>query len=439
MSIDYTRVHEMRGEAWAWSSIASVYGVSVGTISKGYTRWKEKMLAADDEQEWQVERENEWPEDGYGDEKAEQTRMVSDISGVQGVDDLAELFGVDLDKWTVSGFRLNSWDSPVAGGGVQTMHQVRANFDRNVEQDVAAGREAIEQAIEDMKAHSPGYAPAFPHNRITTDQSVLYELALMDPHLGMKAWKPETGGGSWDLKLATEAYVKTARQLLALAWNHSVERILIVMGNDTLHVDHLEMGKVGTTTAGTPQDLDTRLPKLFTAARQAIVEVIDEARLVAPVDVLVVPGNHDQHSMYRLGEVLAAWYRLDEEVVVLNAPTRRKYYAFGANLFGFTHGQEFKRKRDPLPLIMATEAPKLWGQSSYREIHCGHFHGAAERTFMAPEDTLTEARGVRMRVLPALTPIDAWHAQEGYAHHRAASALVFKRAGGLVALYEVQP
>jgi hypothetical protein len=51
-----------------------------------------------------------------------------------------------------------------------------------------------------------------------------------------------------------------------------------------------------------------------------------------------VPGNHDELTSFHLGEILAARYDGDKHVTVDNSARLRKYYDFGTNLFGFTHG-----------------------------------------------------------------------------------------------------
>lgn len=218
-----------------------------------------------------------------------------------------------------------------------------------------------------------------------------------------------------------------------------MDRILLPIGNDFFHVDTLaDGGKGATTTRGTQQDIDTRLPKMFTLGRKCLVAAIDQARLVAPVDIVIVPGNHDQQQMYRMGEVLNAWYRDDARVAVDNSPALRKYYRYGANLFGFTHGLEFKRKRDNLVSIMATECPPdMWVATTHREWHVGHNHIAMTKNYTGdPREELWEGRGVRVRSLPGITPEDSWHYAEGYKHRRTATALAFRVSGGIEGLHE---
>lgn len=380
---------------------------------------------------------------GAGAEKETDSVLLTrdDISRILSLDDLLAFFKVDEAAWAVRDFRVNKWENYSVENGVTPLYQVRANLIRNVQRDAEIARQAYAQVVRDMQECSPVYPEPEPWDMYDamggTVDPVLLEIAPMDAHLGMLAWGRECGE-PWDLDAAVEAYVETTMKALTAARFYDVERILFVVGNDLIHADTLQGGKVATTTAGTAQDMDTRLPKIFTAARRAVVQCIDAAREIAHVDVLVVAGNHDQQTSYRLGEVLNAWYRLDDRVDVLYSPAKRQGYQYGKNGFLFTHGEEFKRKREPLALIFADEFPDLWAQSEYREVHCGHFHSTQSMRYN-PDPELTETRGVRLRVLPALTPADAWHVESGFRHHRAVTALAFHREGGLAGLHEFTP
>ncbi len=359
-----------------------------------------------------------------------------DISRIASLDDLLAFFKVDQSAWAVRDFRVNKWENYSVENGVTPLYQVRANLVRNVQRDADAARVAYDQALKDMLAASPKHQKLPPPNA-DMDSPVLYEIAPMDPHIGMLAWGRECGE-PYDLSIAVRDYVETVTKAISFASFYNVERMLLVVGNDTIHADTLQGGKIATTTAGTAQDLDTRLPKIYTAARRAIVTVADLAKQVAYLDIIVIPGNHDHLTSYHLAEVLYAWYRLDDRVNVIYSPAKRQGYQYGKNGFLFTHGEEFKRKREPLALIFADEFPELWAASEYREVHCGHFHGTKAQRY-DPQEELSETRGVRMRVLSALTPADAWHTEQGYRHHRAVTTMAFHREGGLAGMHEFTP
>jgi hypothetical protein len=440
---DHEMLIRLRGEGRSWAEIQEAHypDKSPAQVSDAFHKWaKKKGFRAGDvagpAREDNTEADRTTPDP---DSCPSVTALLTadDIARITSLDDLIEFFEVDLERWEVRDFRVNKWEQHSVKKGIVPLYQVRANLIRNVARDQEVARQVLEAAVADMKAHTPTAYLGWEDRPPPGD--ALLVVAIQDAHLGMLAWDDEVGG-SYDLQIGMEAYRAAARQLLSVHQQHDTERILFLVGNDLAHIDHLDQGKVGVTTSGTPQDFDTRLAKIFTAARRVTVDAIDQARQIAPVDVVIVSGNHDRHSMYKLGEVLQAWYRLDDRVTIHNEPRVRKYYGYGKNLLGLTHGEEFKRKREPLPLIMATEAPpELWSSTTHREWLTGHFHAAAELEYMAPRSNLSESRGVRVRSLPGLTAVDAWHHDGGYKHQRAATALVYRREGGLTALHEFHP
>lgn len=141
--------------------------------------------------------------------------------------------------------------------------------------------------------------------------------------------------------------------------------------------------------------------------------------------------------MFKLGEVLEAWYRHDPEVQVLNTPMKRKYYGWGRNVWMFTHGEELRRQRDNLALIFATECPPLiWTAGDRcREVITGHNHVNLQGKYH-PTSEVSETRAIRVRSLPALTAEDSWHYEEGYKHRRSGTALVYRQSGGVLGIHE---
>lgn len=160
-----------------------------------------------------------------------------------------------------------------------------------------------------------------------------------------------------------------------------------------LHADTPE----GTTTKGTRLDVDTRWQRMFRAARSLMVEIVDRLRHVAPVKLVVIPGNHDGSTAFYLGEALEGWYARTADVEIDNAPTVRKFHRWGNVLLWFYHGHEGK----PADWFadMANNAGPAWYECRVREGILGHIH--QERTL--------EYKGVLFRNLRSLSATDAWH------------------------------
>ena len=440
---DYPRIRARRASGWTWADIAvaDYPGRTGKQLRQAYWQWGQRQnpsLGTDGPAR---------PDLLSGDIHREGPVALHDIRSLE---DLVRAFSLDPEEWEVKEFRLkgggSKWDQSVRDGLKATSErvQVSVHFVRRMEKRAEILQASITDALEDLRNHAPPYETPqriFETRALLEPNPMLAVLALMDPHFGMLAYGKEVGA-DYDMNIATRDYMDIVYRALGAAAQYNLDRILFIVGNDLAHVDGMGTDskgnrRGGATTKGTTQDVDTRLSKLFSAVRRAMVEATDAARTLAPVDLLVVPGNHDSETMYRLGEVLHAWYRNDDEVNVIYGANKRKYYGWENVALMFTHGEELKRHRDNLPMIMATECPApIWTASEHgsREIITGHFHINMQGGYY-PTAEANESRAIRTRSLPGLTPEDAWHHEEGYKHHRAGTLLMY-RPSGFAGLHE---
>lgn len=317
---------------------------------------------------------------------------------------------IDLAVWDVERFVVNKWEvgakDPRGRIIVEPLYQVKAWLVRNAMADrlveLRAGilADIRAEAVAPLRlARTAIASPAARH---------MLEVSAFDLHFGKLAWGQETGGPDYDVSIARECFMAAVEDLMQKAAGFPLQRILLPIGNDLLQTDNL----AGTTTGGTPQDTDSRYVKAFRHARSALAWAVQRLATVAPVLVIVVPGNHDRLTAFHMGEVLAAQFADDPRVTVDNSPKLRKYVPFGVNLLGFTHGSE--EKHADLPLIMAREEPDAWAVAKHYEWHVGHLHKSKETRYTAGDSF----NGVRVRILPSLCATDAWHYSRGYVGER---------------------
>lgn len=340
------------------------------------------------------------------------------------LEDALKKAGTDLTRWDVERYVINSWE--VGAKGPDGKVRVTPLWQVKVWLKAKKGWNPTEFKailINDMKAQAPAY-PARIRAQPLDKQPILAELSIFDAHFGKLAWSPETGQ-DYDVKICRERYLTAARDLLSRAANERPDRILYVVGNDFFHVDHK-----GLTTNGTPQDCDGRWQKAFRIGCQVCVTVAEEAASIAPVDVLVVPGNHDREKAFCLGEVLSARFFQSKEIAVLNDPDLYSYYRYGKVLLGFVHGDchGSQAKRNLLPQTMAMDRAVDWSETIWREWHLGHFHSETEDVWQ--HRTVEHVKGVAVRVLPSLSSTDAWHRQEGYSSVLAAECHLYHKERG---------
>ena len=225
-------------------------------------------------------------------------------------------------------------------------------------------------------------------------------------------------------------YLSTLETLLKRANGFTYNRILLPIGNDFFNSDNLN----NTTTAGTPQDEDLRWQKTFKMGVKLLISAIDILKESGvPIDVLVIPGNHDFERSFYLGSVLEAWFNIDKQVNIDNSASPRKYYEFGEVLIGLSHGKY--EKENSLPLLMATEQKEAWGRTTFHEFHLGHFHRKRNVKFAVFDkaQVLSEDVGVTVRYLSSLTGTEEWHHKRGFVgSHKAGEAFVWNNKTGLI-------
>lgn len=343
---------------------------------------------------------------------------------------LAELLSaadVDLTRWYVDRWTVNSYEMAAKDSDgelhVEPLRKVQAWLRPVPGADVAAAlRDSI---IADMAKHAPRYA-GVRYAGVRDGERHMLEVCTMDAHVGAYVWGEECGT-DFDSDIARDLIGDAISQLAQRASGFPIDKVLLPLGNDLAHSDRQNAGAGGMTTKGTIVDVDTRRARLLRTIRMIAVESIDTLRAIAPVEVVMVKGNHDEDTIIALGEIVGAWYRNDPHVTVRSEPTPRKYVRYGTSLLGFTHGHN--ERHSELPLTMATEVPSDWAATTHREWHIGHLHRKGE--------AVSEHSGVRVRVMPSLAPEDAWHSAKAYKHLRAAEAYIWNFDTGYVGHFSV--
>jgi hypothetical protein len=212
------------------------------------------------------------------------------------------------------------------------------------------------------------------------------------------------------------------------------------LGNDLVHVDSAR----NQTTGGTPQDVDTRYPKVFETAYRAVVWGVEYLLGHTPRETVIrvpwVESNHDEQSGHAIAHELAAWFRNEPRVRVDVGPRARKAVCYGRNLVAFQHGHTPAARVAGLPGLLAQEWPDLYARATAcREWHLGHDHTAkkVETPAKVPAEfgtfPATVVRGVTMRWIRALCAPSAWAYKMGYlGDDRAAEAYFYDRDLGFV-------
>ena len=355
------------------------------------------------------------------------------VDHIKTLDELLTATKVDTSLWKVKEYSVNKWDvTSFKNNFPKTIQnfQVKARLEKNIQtmHERAVGEIFIDM-IKNYKAPIFNVLPITPK----TTENNLFEVTLFDLHLGKLAWDQEVGE-NYNIKIATQRFLNTIETLINRASGFNYSKILFPIGSDFFNSDTI----YNTTTKGTLQDEDdSRWKKTFKTGCKLLVDSINILKQTGvPVDVVVIPGNHDFERSYYLGEYLSAWFNDDVMVNINNGAMIRKYYRFGNVLLGFTHGSE--EKESSLPLLMATdiESKPMWSETTYHEFHVGHIHRKRDVKYVTLDKSriTNEDLGVTVRYLSSLTGTDSWHFSKGFIGAiKAGEAFIWNDESGLIA------
>jgi hypothetical protein len=283
--------------------------------------------------------------------------------------------------------------------------------------DVAVAVDSIKAAFEayDGKARSQ------PAPKIV-DQKLATVYVVSDHHLGMYAWKAETGA-DYDVEIG-ERLLKDAMEELVTNAPKSGTAVILNLG-DFFHSDNDENR---TRRSGNILDVDTRYARVLQAGVALMIHCAKFAlRKHRKVIIRCLQGNHDPYAALALAVALAAFFSKDPRVEVDTSPSPFWWWRFGRVLLGATHGD--MTKPVDMPGVMASHCAEDWGATEYRYAYFGHVH---HRSVGGGENA-----GVVWETFQVLAPKDSWHNSKGYVAGRSMVAITHHRDRGEVLRHTV--
>ena len=280
---------------------------------------------------------------------------------------------------------------------------------------------AIFHKIQDyVKAHAPTYKYI---QRKAKDGHLLV-INPADVHIGKYANALETGD-EYNVDIAVKRVLEGVQGLINKSKGFTIDRVLLCLGNDILHIDNV----YNTTTKGTHQDTDGgKWWEFYDVALELYVKVIEMLRHIAPVDCVHSMSNHDYQSGHYLAKTIKAWFRKTKDVRVDAGASHRKYYKYGNSLIGLEHGDG--AKVDNLPLLMANERPTDWSSTLYRYWYLHHLHHKIKYKYRDAKDYI----GVTIEYLRSPSGSDSWHSRKGYTgSKKAVEGFIHSKKDGQIA------
>lgn len=309
----------------------------------------------------------------------EESELITQFRGKnKGLSGECEAVGIDLDKVKHYWYKGEHYSINAKGIG---------------EQDIT---EIINRITEDCKKHSPIY----PKIKYTKEKES--HLLIIDPadiHIGKLCSHFETSD-EYNADIAIQRVKDGVTGILNKVQGFKIDKILLVIGNDILHVDTPK----NTTTSGTYQDSHLMWYDAFKVAHKLYVDVIEMLLPLAPITVHYNPSNHDYTNGFFLAQSLEAWFHKCAGIDFNANISHRKYFVYGNNLIGTSHGDG--AKESDLALLMAHEASNDWGLCKNRYFYFHHIHHKKSKDYMS----------VCVESLRSPSGTDSWHHRNGYQH-----------------------
>lgn len=292
----------------------------------------------------------------------------------------------------------SQWEAQGKGGEIITLK----SYTNNVNPVIL--KQFRNDIVEDIKNYTK--PNGFYYSDNTAKDNILI-ISLPDYHVARHK----------DYEESSNLYLESILRIFASVDMSKIEKVLYIIGNDLFNSDNVEY----RTTRGTQQFDYLNWKESWKYTNKLVldsIELLKETALV--VDIIFVPGNHDQSKIYFLEDVVKAYYHNDAQVNIIGDENIFKNYVWGNSLLVFEHGE---MKEADYPLIVASEFPKQWGDSTYRYVFCGHLH----------HTIVKEYRGnLFVKYLPSLSKSSDWEKSRGYRTCPKAEANIINKDLGLI-------
>ena len=320
-----------------------------------------------------------------------------------------EAHNIDPKQWEVVSFKSNFWQTQAKEGKILELYQSKLVVRPKTEE--ALSFSDIDEYFKSKDWNAKPKTLPFKYN-----QSEEYlDINFCDTHFGLLSNRHETGA-NYDVYIAKERFIQTFLDIVRRCENRKFKLINFATLGDILHIDNYK----NETTAGTRQDVDGRLSKIFNIALDTISECLDILlTLECPIVYTYTCGNHDTFSGYALAKCLESAYKNNPNIKFDISPMPQKIRVYGNTLVGYCHGNMNSKN---LGEWLQKKYRREYGECRFAEVHCGHLHSEAVK----------ENCGVLIKHLPSICESSYWENAEGYHSDKGIMAFVYNENSGLI-------
>lgn len=306
---------------------------------------------------------------------------------IRSLEDLIEKCKIDADEWDIVKYVQNYW------GNANTPHwQVKAWLSKKSDAQVFQ-----ERFVKFLTTYKPA-SKKISYSKATKNPSACLVINKQDSHLNKYDIK-DNDSIQWR---GSEIEQKVSTIISQARLSNNLTSITYVIGSDEFNSEW-----TNSTTKGTPQQNTDDYQKAF---EEICYHEIDMITLLLSnaeyVEVIYVPGNHDEYVGWHLVKWLEAYFRneIDKERIVFNSDTNyRKYHVFGSTAMMFNHGDAIKPAK--LASIFPMEFKEGWSEYDHFYIFTGDKHHELSQDF----------NGIKFYQIPAFSNAKSkWDDKHGY-------------------------
>ena len=278
------------------------------------------------------------------------------------------------------------------------------------------GTENLQDTIEKFLVNYKGPVITTPSYEPVASSKVL-EICFPDLHFGLEANALE-GAEDFNSEILYHKMMKATDSILAQIKSHEgdLDSIYLTFLGDIMDYDTAKK----TTTAGTPRIESGVFERDYNIALECLSNILYLVAqiTVCPINIVYVPGNHDELLGYTIMRTLQALFGNNKRFNFDINQKSRKYVVIGKNLIGYTHGKMDKNRINQWLYVEAKEHISFVDRI---EIHAGHLH----------HEVVSDDNGVVLRYLPTIAGKSLWEFNKGYNSYRNLLSFVWDKTEGL--------
>lgn len=319
---------------------------------------------------------------------------------IQSLEDLIKVTKIDTTVWNIDKYIQNYW------GG---KYQVKAFCSKINEQ-----QNFTNEFINFLSSYKPVTKEIKQRKLITNGSCII--INKQDAHLNKK----DISGDNDINKRFEDIFWATDITLQKAELSSNLEKIYYVIGSDEFNSEW-----TNTTTKGTPQSNILTYQEAFQKICDFEISMINNMLDYADVEVIYIPGNHDEYVGWHLINFLESQYKQVKEIYFDTSTDYTKYRRYKNTAMMFNHGDAIKPEK--LANMFPVEFRKEWGECDNFYIFIGDKH----------HNHIKDLNGIEFYQIAALSKAKStWDAKNGYTCSKAKlTSFVIDDVHGITDIY----